>query len=100
MAGKVSGRRTETTYKAVQGRTSLLNKTKSNATRILHGKCGGSMKRRLLFLPGEVLQTESKEKNPKSAVTTNCKKSAEAIVPKVFFREGPNNRKSLVQAER
>lgn len=35
---------------------------------------------KLLLLPGEVLQTESREKNPNTAVTTNCKKSAEAIV--------------------
>jgi len=56
---------------------------------------------KLLFLPGEVLQTESREKNPNTAVTTNCKKSAEAIVPEEKKqREGPNNRKSLVKIER
>jgi len=36
---------------------------------------------KLLLLPGEVLQTASREKNPNAVVTTNCKKSAEAIVP-------------------
>lgn len=36
---------------------------------------------KLLLLPGEVLQTVSREKNPNAVVTTNCKKSAEAIVP-------------------
>ena len=59
---------------------------------------------KLLSLPGEVLQTESrKKKNPNTAVTTNCKKSAEAIVPegeKKIQREGPNNRKSLVKTGR
>ena len=57
---------------------------------------------KLLLLPGEVLQTVSKGKNLNAAVTTNCKKSAEAIVPCVFFftREGPNNRKSQVQTGR
>ena len=41
---------------------------------------------KLLLLPGEVLQTASKgKKNLNAAVTTNCKKSAEAIVPCVFF---------------
>ena len=57
--------------------------TKSNAARIPYGKCGGYVGGKLLFLPGEVLQTVSR-KNPKAAVTTNCKKSAEAIVP--FFK--------------
>ena len=43
---------------------------------------------KLLLLPGEVLQTASKgEKNLNAAVTTNCKKSAEAIVPG-FFSQG------------
>lgn len=33
-----------------------------------------------------------------SVVTTNCKKSAEVIVPeKKSFREGPNNHKFLVR---
>ena len=37
---------------------------------------------KLLSLPGEVLQTESrKKKHPNAVVTTNCKKSTEAIVP-------------------
>ena len=40
---------------------------------------------KLLLLPGEILQTESRG-DPKAAVTTNCKKSAEAIVPCVFFK--------------
>ena len=56
------------------------NNTKSDAARITCGKCGGHMGERLLFLPGEVLQTASRG-DPKTAVTTNCKKSAEAIVP-------------------
>jgi hypothetical protein len=59
----------------------VLDNTKSNAARIPCGKCGGYVGGKLLFLPGEVLQTEGREKNPKAAVTTNCKKSAEAIVP-------------------
>ena len=55
---------------------------------------------KLLPLPGEILQTESRG-DPKAAVTTNCKKSAEAIVPCAFFsREGPNDRKSQVQTGR
>ena len=60
----------------------MLNNMKSNAAQVPCGKCGGYMGGKLLFLPGEVLQTESREKNPNTAVTTNCKKSAEAIVPK------------------
>ena len=57
---------------------------------------------KLLFLPGEVLQMDSRGKNPNTAATTNCKKSAEAIVPegKKIQREGPNNRKSLVKTGR
>ena len=39
-------------------------------------------------------------KNPNAAVTTNCKKSAEAIVPEFFRGEGPNNRKSSVKTGR
>jgi len=57
------------------------NNTKSNAVRVPCGKCGGYMGGKLLLLPGEVLQTASREKNPNAVVTTNCKKSAEAIVP-------------------
>ena len=39
----------------------------------------------MLLLPGEVLQTESRGKKiRKAAVTTNCKKSAEVIVPCFF----------------
>ena len=45
------------------------------------------MGEKLLFLPGEILQTESRG-DPKAAVTTNCKKSAEAIVPCAFFVQG------------
>lgn len=43
-----------------------------------------------------------RKKNPNTAVTTNCKKSAEAIVPKgkKIQMEGPNNRKSLVKTGR
>lgn len=81
----------------------MLNNMKSNAAQVPCGKCGGYMGGKLLFLPGEVLQTESrKKKNPNTAVTTNCKKSAEAIVPKgkKIQREGPNNRKSLVKTGR
>jgi hypothetical protein len=56
---------------------------------------------KLLLLPGEVLQTASRGKNLNAAVTTNCKKSAEAIVPCSFpTREGPNDRKSQVQTGR
>jgi hypothetical protein len=36
----------------------------------------------------------------KCTVTTNCKKSAEAIVPGEKNREGLNNRKSLVNEGR
>ena len=32
-------------------------------------------------------------------VTTNCEKSAEAIVPQKKMREGPNNRKSEERSE-
>ena len=65
---------------------SVQRNTKSNAARIPCGKCGGYMGGKLLLLPGEVLQTASKgKKNLNAAVTTNCKKSAEAIVP-VFFK--------------
>ena len=53
--------------------------TKSNAARIPFGKFGGYVGGKLLFLPGEALQTVSRE-NLKAAVTTNCKKSDEAIV--------------------
>ena len=61
---------------------SVLNNMKSNAAQVPCGKCGGYMGGKLLSLPGEVLQTGSREeKNPNAAVTTNCKKSAEAIVP-------------------
>ena len=60
----------------------MLNNMKSNAAQVPCGKCGGYMGGKLLFLPGEVLQTGSRgKKNPNAAVTTNCKKSAEAIVP-------------------
>ena len=81
---------------------SVQRNTKSNAARIPCGKCGGYMGGKLLLLPGEVLQTASKgKKNLNAAVTTNCKKSAEAIVPVFFFtKEGPNNRKSQVQTGR
>ena len=65
---------------------SVQRNTKSNAARIPCGKCGGYMGGKLLLLPGEVLQTASKGKNLNAAVTTNCKKSAEAIVPCVFFK--------------
>ena len=59
----------------------MLSNTKSNTARIPCGKCGGYMGGKLLLLPGEVLQTASKgKKNLNAAVTTNCKKSAEAIV--------------------
>ena len=78
----------------------MLYNTKSNAARIPYGKCGGYVGGKVLLLPGEVLQTESRKKNPKAAVTTNCKKSAEVIVPCFFSREGPNNRKSQVQIRR
>ena len=81
----------------------MLNNMKSNAAQVPCGKCGGYMGGKLLFLPGEVLQTGSRQKNPNAAVTTNCKKSAEAIVPeekKKIQREGPNNRKSLVKTGR
>ena len=55
---------------------------KSDAVRVPCGKCGGYMGGKLLSLPGEVLQTESrKKKHPNAVVTTNCKKSTEAIVP-------------------
>ena len=63
---------------------SVLDNTKSNAARIPCGKCGGYMGGKLLLLPGEVLQTASR-KSPNTAVTTNCKKSAEAIVSEIFF---------------
>ena len=67
---------------------SVQRNTKSNAARIPCGKCGGYMGGKLLLLPGEVLQTASKgKKNLNAAVTTNCKKSAEAIVPG-FFHKG------------
>lgn len=36
------------------------NNTRSNAARIPCGKCGGYVGGKLLFLPGEVLQTESR----------------------------------------
>ena len=36
----------------------------------------------------------------KCVVTTNCEKSAEVIVPGKKLREGPNNRKSLVNERR
>ena len=51
---------------------------------------------------GRSCRRQVREKNLNAAVTTNCKKSAEAIVPCVFFftREGPNNRKSQVQTGR
>lgn len=67
----------------------MQTKTKSDTTRTLYSKCGGYMGRRLLFLPGEVLQHASGKRdaetphrgNPRSDVRLNCKKSADAIVP-------------------
>ena len=59
-AGKLLNRRTEITQQAVQGRTSVPINTKSDAARIPCGKCDGYMGERLLFLPGEVLQTASR----------------------------------------
>ena len=67
---------------------SVLTNTKSNAARIPCGKCGGYVGGKLLLLPGEVLRTESRGENPKAAVTTNRKKSAEAIVPCFFQGKG------------
>ena len=64
--GKVSGRRTEITYKAVQGWTSLPHKAKSNAARILYGRCGGYIGGKLSFLPGEDLQTGSRKSESRS----------------------------------
>ena len=61
------------------------NNTKSNTARIPYGKCGGYVGGKWLLLPGEVLQAVSREKkNPKVVVTTNGKKSAEAIVPCLY----------------
>ena len=73
--------------KAVLERTSVPDNTKSDAARIPCGRCGGYMGGKLLLLPGEVLQAASRE-NPNTAVTTNCKKSAEAIVPEFFEGKG------------
>ena len=42
------------------------NNTKSNAVRIPCGKCGGYIGGKLLFLPGEVLQTGSRESESRS----------------------------------
>ena len=74
---------------------------KSNVTRTLCGKCGGYTRGRLLFLPGEVLQTDyANAKRTLAAVTTNCKKSAEAIVAKKNVKGrtivSPNNRRKVV----
>ncbi len=52
--GKPLVRRTGIAYKAFAGRTSLLNKAKSNTARIPWCKCGGYMRGRLSLLPGEV----------------------------------------------
>ena len=82
--GKVSHRRTETTYKAYVEWTSLPNETKSNTTRIPRCKCSGDMRWKLLFLSGEVWQIsceyEFRSNNPHSDVCLNCQKSAEAIL--------------------
>jgi len=82
--GKVSHRRTETTYKAYVERTSLPNKTKSNTTRIPRCKCSGDMRWKLLFLSGEVWQISCdygfRSNKPHSDVCLNCQKSAEAIL--------------------
>ena len=80
-AGKPSGRRTEIAYKADWERTNLLNKMKSNVTRTPGGRCGGYVRGRLLFLPGEVSQADRADaKQEPAVVTTNCEKSAEVIV--------------------
>ena len=51
------------------------------------------MERKNVRVPGEVSQAWRSKGNSKgNVVTTNCEKSAEAIVPQK--REGPNNRKS------
>ena len=62
LTGKIPNRRTETTYKAVQEWTNVLNNTKSNAARIPCGKCGGYMGGKLLLLPEEILQAANREK--------------------------------------
>ena len=57
----------------------MQNKAKSNTARIPWCKCDRYMRGKLSFLPGEVLRAGEEE--TELAVTTNRKKSADAIVP-------------------
>src|SRR5690606_31036361 len=79
-------------------RTSVPHNAKSNTARISSCRCGRWMRGKLSLLPGEVSQTLSRPSERRSKAC--CEKSAEAIVPKFFFREGPNNRKSCVHTGR
>ena len=50
---------------------SVLHNTKSNAVRVPCGKCGGYMGGKLLSLPGEVLQTGSREEKKSERRSNN-----------------------------
>ena len=52
--GKLSGRRTETTYKADLGRTTLRNKRKSNAARTPYSRCGGRERKAIVLTRGDL----------------------------------------------
>ena len=70
--GKILHRRTETAYKALVERTSLLNKTKSNTTRTPWCKCGGDMGGKLLLLTGEILQGFEGQRKPHDTRRTHA----------------------------
>ena len=78
----------------------MLNNMKSNAAQVPCGKCGGYMGGKLLFLPGEVLQTESRKKKKSEHRSNNELQEVSRGHSKKIQREGPNNRKSLVKIGR
>lgn len=91
--GQTPGLTNRNHIEGITGRTSLLNKTKSNTARILWCKCGGHMGGKLLLLPEGGLTDVSRIVRKRSKACR--KKSAEAIVPvekKKKSREGLNNR--------
>lgn len=67
---------------------SVQRNTKSNAARIPCGKCGGYMGGKLLFLPGEVLQTASKGKKSERRSNNELQEVSRGHSTWFFFHKG------------
>ena len=91
--GGKSSRRGTRIALGVCSRTSLRNKAKSDATKGWERRCGGDMRGKLAFLPGEICRRSLwlNDENPPRKVRLDRQKSAEIVVPMWIGKDRTSN---------